>query len=168
VYGKELYYRKETKEAMKNLLVLVLVMVMALTLGACACATVNEFNGFAVHGFSIDVPAGWFVTENKESNKYGFNSPDGSITVARMGGSESITFLYASSEGLYAATFAAAIAGLLGDIIPVENGDGDFKFSYTKNGFETDVLTRHIGHLGIVMESKSGFDDILSILETLN
>ncbi|MCL1875012.1 MAG: hypothetical protein FWF87_01980 [Synergistaceae bacterium] len=153
---------------MKNFLVLMLVLVLALTFCAGAQATVQTFNGFAVHGFSLDVPAGWFASENKDSNKFDFNSPDGSITIARMGGAESITFLYASSEGLYEATFAEAIAGLMNGSDPVENGFGDFEFSYTKGGEKTNVLTRHISHLGIVMESKSGFDDILSILETLN
>jgi hypothetical protein len=153
---------------MKNLIVLVLVMVVALTLCAGAHAAVHEFNGFAVRGFSIDVPADWFVTEDKDGNKFDFNSPDGSITIARTGGADSITFLYASSEGLDKATFARMVSGQLEGSSPVENNDGYFEFTYTKDGVETDVLTGHIGHLGIVMESKSGFEDIMSILETLN
>jgi hypothetical protein len=153
---------------MKNLLVLVLIVVMTLTFSVGAHAAVYEFDQFAVNGFSIDVPVGWFVTEDNSSNKFDFNSPHGSVSVARMGGSELITFLYASSEGMYGPTFASAVAGLLEGSNPVDKGDGDFEFTYTKNGVETIVRTRHIGHLGIVMESQNGFDDIQSILVSLN
>ena len=152
---------------MKNLLILVLIMVMTLTFCMGAQAKVYEFNDFAVNGFSIDVPAGWFVTEDNSNNKFDFNSPHGSVSVARMGGTELITFLYASSEGMYGPTFASAIAAQLEGSNLVDNGDGDFQFTYTKNGVEIIVRTRHIGHLGIVMETQNGFDDIQSILGTL-
>jgi hypothetical protein len=152
---------------MKKLLILVLVVMMMLVFSAVAHATKHAFPEFAAHGFSLDVPNGWSVTEDKLDNKFDFNSPDGSIVITRIGGTESITLLYASSEGLCASAFADIVAGLLEGSKPVINGDGDFEFTYTFNGAETDVRTRHIGHLGVVMESRNGFDDILAILGTL-
>ena len=155
---------------MRNLFALVLVLVLAAALTFCAAAhaVVHEFKGFAVHGFSVDVPPGWYVTQDTEGNKFDFNSPHGSITVAKTGGSESVTFLYASSEGLSAPTFATMVAGLVDGSTPVQNVYGGYEFTYTAGGEQINVETRHVSHLGIVMESKSGFEDILSILETLN
>jgi len=154
---------------MKKLLVLVLVLVlvMMLVFSTIAHATKHEFTDCAACGFSLDVPDGWSVTEDKLDNKFDFNSPDGSIIIARMGGTESITFLYASSEGLCPSSFAEMLAGLLDGSKPVVNDDGDFVFKYMNNGVETEARTRHIGHLGIVMESRDGFDNILAILGTL-
>ena len=152
---------------MKKLLLLVLVMFAALSSGTGAYAAVYEFKEFASHGFSIDVPDGWFVNEDKFSNKFDLNSPDGAIIIGRMGGSELITFLYTSQEAMFSPTFATAVANSLRGSAPVENGRGDFEFTFIQDGIEIDARTRHIGHLGIVMESRSGFDDILAVLETL-
>jgi hypothetical protein len=152
---------------MKMLLTLALVIVAALSFGTSVHAAVYEFKEFASHGFSIDVPDGWYVTEDKFSNKFDFNSPDGAIIIGRMGGTELITFLYTSEEAMYGPVFAKAVANSIKGNTPVENGRGDFEFTYTQDGIETDARTRHIGHLGIVMESRSGFDDILTMLETL-
>ena len=62
---------------------------------------VYEFKEFTVYGFSLNMSNGWNVTEDKAGNKFDFNSPDGSVIIAREGKSETITFMYASSEGLY-------------------------------------------------------------------
>jgi hypothetical protein len=152
---------------MKKSLMLVLVIAATLTFSACTHAVLYEFKEFASHGFSLDVPDGWFVTEDKFSNRYDFNSPDGAIIIGRVGGTELITFLYTSQEALYGPTFASSIAHSIKGSDPVENGRGDFEFTYVHNGVETNVRTRHIGHLGIVMESRNDFDDILPMLETL-
>jgi hypothetical protein len=159
---------KGDNRSMKNLLVFVLVVVVVLTLGMGAHAAKLEFKEFAVHGFSLDLPDGWLATENKQGNAFDFNSPDGAIVIAPVNGFGSITFLYANSEGLYARTFAEMIAGLVGGSTPKESDNGDFEFTYVKGGTEISVRTRHVGHLGIVMESTNGFDNILSVLETLN
>jgi len=132
-----------------------------------ARATAYEFKEFAVHGFSLNAPEDWTVIEDKVRNIFDFNSPDGSIIIVCEGKSESITFLYASSEGLYPRSFAEMVAGLLHGSDPAESSNGDFEFKYTNDGIVTEVRTRQVGHLGIVMESTYGFDDILEILETL-
>ena len=153
---------------MKNILVMMLVVVMVLVLGINAQAAKMEFKEFAVQGFSVDVPNGWLAAEVKSGNVFDFNSSDGAIVISRTGGDETITFLSAGSEGICSRTFADMVAGRLGGIAPVEGVNGDFEFSYYRNGSKIDVRTRHIGHLGIVMESMNGFGKILSVLETLS
>ena len=150
---------------MKNLLIFVLAIVVALTFSACANAVVHEFRGLEADKFSIDVPNGWTVaTEGKSILDSNF--PGGTVTITD--GTSTITFLFADSEGLYAPTFAIAVAGALGGSDPVENGDGDFEITYAKNGVATNARTQLWGNLGVVMESQSDFSSILSILETLN
>ena|GEM_PF-2235969 len=152
---------------MKKLLILTLVMLIT---GAFICgaqAAVYEFKEFAAHGFTLDVPDGWFVTEDKFSNKFDFDSPDGAIIIGRIGGTELITFLYVSHEASYGNTFAKAISQGIEGSDPVENGDGDYLFKYNENDVEINVRTQTVGHLGIVMESQNGFDEILAMLETL-
>jgi hypothetical protein len=152
---------------MKKILVLALVMVMTMAFVLGAQAAVYEFKEFASHGFSLDVPDGWFVTEDKFSNRFDFDSPDGAIIIGRIGGIELITFLCVSQEALYGHTFAIAISQGIEGSDPVEYGNGDFVFTYNESGVETNVRTRNIGHLGIVMESQDDFEEILDILETL-
>ena len=152
---------------MKKLFILALVMAITMAFDGRAQAAVYEFKEFASHGFSLDVPDGWFVTEDKFSNKFDFDSPDGAIIIGRIGGTELITFLYVSHETLYGDTFAKEISSGLEGSDPMENGDGDFVLTYNENDVETSVRTRIIGHLGIVMESQNGFDEMLVMLETL-
>ena len=152
---------------MRKYLILALLISIAIIFNTGAQAAVYEFKEFASHGFSLDVPDGWFVTEDKFSNKFDFDSPDGAIIIGRIGGTELITFLYASQEASHGQTFAKEVAQGIEGSHPVENGNGDFVFTYNENGVETNVRTRSIGQLGIVMESQDGFDDILNMLETL-
>jgi len=53
-----------------------------------AYAMVYDFKEFAVHGFSLNMPDDWTVTEDKAGNIFDFNSPDGSVIIAREGESE--------------------------------------------------------------------------------
>ena len=152
---------------MKNFLVVVLVVFMVVMLGMSAHAAKLEFKEFAVHGFSIEVPGGWSATEVKSGNALDINS-DGAIVINRIGGTELITFLSVNSEGMCSRTFADMVTGRLGGSVPVGSDNGDFEFSYYKDGAKIDVRTRQIGHLGIVMETMNGFNNILTMLQTLN
>jgi hypothetical protein len=77
--------------------------------------------------------------------------------------------LYASAEGLDARSFSRFVVGHLeGNCSdPVENEYGGYEFTHTENGTAINVQTWHIRHLGIVMKSKSGFDDLMPMLDTL-
>ena len=153
---------------MRNFLVLMLVLVMVMMLGISAHAAKLEFKEFAVHGFSLEVPDDWSVTEVKSGNAFDYNTSDGAVVITRVGGTELITFLSSSSEGMCSRSFADVVAGKLGISVPVEGDNGDYVFTYYKDGIKIEVRTRQVGHLGIVMESMNGFDNILSVLNTLS
>jgi len=153
---------------MKKFLVIALLVVMTLAFCSFANAVVYEFKEFAVHGFSIDAPEDWTVS-NEGEGKFDKDFPGGVVYMSSPDGSTSMTFLYASSEGLDARSFAWFVAGHIEEDCsdPVENGYGGYEFSYTENGGKINIQTRHVGHLGIVMKSEYGFDDFMPILDTL-
>ena len=148
------------KGTMKKFLALALALAVTLLSGAVAYAVTVEFKGFAVYGFSLDIPDDWIVTEDKGSETVFIASPDES---------ESVTFVYAHREGKDGPSFARTTADDLAGSDPVETDGGDFEFTFTEGSAQVNVRTRHVGNLGVVMKTEDGgsFDFILSMLDSL-
>jgi hypothetical protein len=135
-------------------IIFVLAVVVILTFGTSAHSAMHIFQDFAVHGFSIDVPADWMVVVSE--NEILIISPDKQ---------ESIKFVYAHREGMDPPRFARTASELLEGSEPEEIEGGDFLFTFKEDGVQFNGRTRHLLNLGIVMKSKSNFDNILSILD---
>jgi len=136
---------------MKKLLLMVLVVVVMLVFSAVAYAATHKFDGW----FSIDVPAGWTVEGSGVDMFVRAASPDGS---------ESITFEYASAEGMNSREFAEYTLGILGGSGSVaETNYGDFEF-VLQNGNSVRALM--LGCVGIVMKSTRGYDNLHGIIKT--
>jgi len=137
---------------MKKSLVFVLLVVAAmLAFNAVAYAVTHNFDGW----FSIDVPAGWTV-EGSGADMY--------VRVASLDGSESITFEYASAEGMGSREFAEYTLGILGGSGSVtETNYGSFGFTLPNGSNVRALMT---GCVGVVMKSVRGFDNLQGIIET--
>lgn len=135
----------------KSLVFMLLVVALMLVFNTVAYAVTHNFDGW----FSIDVPAGWTVEGSGTDMFVRVMSPDGT---------ESITFEYASEEGMGSREFAEYTLGIMGGSgSVVETGYGSFGFTL-QNGNSVRALM--LGCVGVVMKSVRGFDNLQSIIET--
>jgi len=143
---------------MKKYSIFVLLLAVTLLFSRHAEAVTHRFETFAVHGFSLRIPADWPVTVRL--NEIIITSPDEN---------ESITFMFAHREGRDANSFAQAVVASLEGTEPVQSEDGtfDYEFTYMDNDENINIRTIHVLNLGIVMKSKSNFDNIRNIISTI-
>jgi hypothetical protein len=138
---------------MKKIILSVAVLILTLC-ASSAFAAKMEFKSF-----SIEVPKGWQVEEDEDSNTVAFSAPKGAAV---------LTITLESAEGKSAKEIAEEISEELDGGKPKKDGDGDYQISFTNdNGVKGNVVVSTQGKKFWMIMIVGEHDDLEDMINSL-